>query len=144
MEKLLEYFNNEAVLYLVLRLVLGILFLFQGYDKVFRVGMKGVTESFQVQLGKIKVPKSILSLSTYFTSYVELIGGALLILGLFKNFALLFLGIDIIIVTIAFSMIKPMWDMQLFFPRLVLIAVLLYLPEKWDIFSLDYLFSTNC
>lgn len=144
MEKLLEYFNNEAVLYLVLRLVLGILFLFQGYDKVFRVGMKSVTESFQVQLGKIKVPKGILSLSTYFTSYVELIGGALLILGLFKNFALLFLGIDIVIVTIAFSMIKPMWDMQLFFPRLVLIGVLLYLPEQWDVLSLDYLFRTNC
>ena len=59
MEKLLECINNEAVLSLLLRLVLGILFIFQGYDKVFRVGMKGVTESFQVQLGKIKVPKSV-------------------------------------------------------------------------------------
>lgn len=144
MEKLLECINNEAVLYLMLRLVLGILFLFQGYDKVFRVGMKGVAESFEAQLGKIKVPKGVLSLSAFFTSYVELIGGVLLILGFFKNFALLFLGIDIVIVTIAFSMIKPMWDMQLFFPRLILIAILLYLPQEWDVLSLDYLFRTNC
>lgn len=144
MEKLLECINNEAVLYLMLRLVLGILFLFQAYDKIFKVGIKGVAESFEVQLGKIKVPKAILSLSAIFTSYAELIGGALLILGLCKNIALLLLGIDIVIITIAFSMIKPMWDMQLFFPRLVLIAVLLYLPEQWDVFSLDYLFRTNC
>lgn len=144
MEKLLEYINNEAILYLMLRLVLGILFLFQAYDKIFNVGIKGVAESFEVQLGKIKVAKSILSLSAAFTSYAELIGGALLIFGLCKNIALLILGIDIVIITIAFSMIKPMWDMQLFFPRLALIAALLYLPEQWDVFSLDYLFHSNC
>lgn len=139
MEKIIEYSNNEAVLTFIIRVVLGILFFFQGYDKVFKVKMNGVVETFQYELGTIKIPKGILLLSAYFTSYAELIGGALLIIGLFKTYALYLLGIDLILVTAAFSRIKPMWDMQLLFPRLVLLCVLLYLPGNWDVLSVDYI-----
>ncbi len=133
--------NNEAVLTFVLRVILGILFFFQGYDRVFKLKISGVTDYFRQELGSIKVPGSILTLAAGFTSLVELICGALLILGLFKQYALYLLGIDLILVTGAFSLIKPMWDMQLLFPRLILLAVLLYLPAEWDILSIDYLIS---
>ncbi len=139
MKELIASINNEAVLTFILRVVLGILFYFQGYDKVFKVKMQGVIETFQFELETIKVPKWILIVSAYFTSYVELIAGALLILGLFKTQALYLLGIDLIIVTGAFSLIKPMWDMQLLFPRLILLSILLYLPDSWDILSIDYI-----
>lgn len=140
---MIECTNNETVLTFILRVILGILFFFQGYDKVFKIKMRGVIETFKFELGTIKVPKWILLPSSYFTSYIELIGGILLIIGLFKIYALYLLGIDLIIVTAAFSMIKPMWDMQLLFPRLVLLGILLYLPDSWDILSLDHIINAN-
>jgi uncharacterized membrane protein YphA (DoxX/SURF4 family) len=131
--------NNEAVLTFVLRVILGILFFFQGYDKVFKVKISGVTDFFRQELGSIKVPGFILTSTAWFTSFAELICGALLIIGLFKTYALYILGIDLILVTGAFSLIKPMWDMQLLFPRLILLGILLYLPIEWDIISADYI-----
>ena len=130
--------NHEAVLTFVLRVILGILFFFQGYDKVFKVKIGGVTDFFRQELGSIRVPGFILVLTAWFTSLAELICGALLISGLFKSYALGILGIDLILVTGAFSLIKPMWDMQLLFPRLILLAILLYLPSQWDVLSLDH------
>ncbi len=132
------FINHEAVLTFVLRVILGILFFFQGYDKVFKVKISGVTDFFRHELGSIRVPGFILTITAWFTSLTELICGALLILGLFKSYALGLLGIDLILVTGAFSLIKPMWDMQLLFPRLILLAILLYLPAQWDVLSLDH------
>jgi hypothetical protein len=60
---------------------------------------------------------------------------------LFKTYTLYLLSIDLILVTGTFSIITPMWDMQLVFPRLILLAILLYLPAEWDMLSLDYLLS---
>jgi putative oxidoreductase len=131
--------TNEAVLTFVLRVILGILFFFQGYDKVFKVKINGVADYFSEELGIIKMPKFFLVLMAGFTSLAELICGALLVLGLFKTYALYILGIDLILVVGAFSLIKPMWDMQLLFPRLILFAVLLYLPFEWDVLSADYI-----
>lgn len=130
--------NNEAVLTFILRVILGILFFFQGYDRVFKLKISGVIEFFSQQLGSIKVPQFVLVLTAWFTSCAELLCGALLILGLFKTYALYLLGLDLIIVSAAFSLIKPMWDMQQLFPRLILLAILLYLPAKWDVLSVDH------
>jgi putative oxidoreductase len=119
--------------------ILGILFLFQGYDKVFRVKMPGVIETFRLELGKINMPNWILVITAYYTSYAEFICGPLLIIGLFTKYSLYVLGIDLILVVGAFSLIKPMWDMQLLFPRLMLISMLLYFPEEWDLLSADHI-----
>lgn len=133
--------NNEAVLTFVLRVILGILFFFQGYDKVFKLKINGVIDFFRQELGSIKVPDFVLTSTAWFTSFAELICGALLIVGLFKTYALYALGIDLILVTGAFSLIKPMWDMQLLFPRLILLGILLYLPSEWDVLSADYIIT---
>lgn len=138
---MIAYLNNEDVLAFILRIILGILFFFQGYDKVFKVKMKGVIETFQLELGAIHLPKWLLVSSAYFTSYIELIAGILLIIGFLKTYALYLVGLDLIIVTGAFSLMKPMWDMQLLFPRLVILSILLYLPTTCDLFSLDQFFK---
>jgi len=131
--------TQESFLVFVLRVILGILFFFQGYDKIFRVKISGVVEFFEREMERHKVPGFILVFAAYFTSIAEFLGGALLILGLFSPWAYYLLGIDLILVCGAFSVMKPMWDMNLVFPRLLLLAILLYLPGEWDLISLDHL-----
>jgi putative oxidoreductase len=131
--------SQEAFLVFVLRVILGILFFFQGYDKIFRVKMTGVIEFFHLEMQRHKVPSFVLVFAAYFTSMAEFIGGGLLILGIFKSLAYYLLGLDLLLVCGAFSMMKPMWDMNMVFPRLVILAILLYLPAAWDILSLDHL-----
>lgn len=135
----MAYLTNETALVFILRVILGILFFFQGYDKVFKVKMPGVIEFFKEESRHRPIPHFLLAVSAYFTSYVEFICGGLLILGLFKYAALYLLGLDLIIVCGAFSMLKPMWDMQLLFPRLILLGIVLFLPSAWDVLTLDYL-----
>ncbi|MBN8701600.1 MAG: DoxX family protein [Bacteroidetes bacterium] len=140
MNSISSLITNESVLVFVLRVILGILFFFQGYDKIFKIKISGVVDFYKYELGTIRMPNWVLALSAYYTSYIELIGGILLIVGFFKSWALYLLGIDLILVTAAFSMIKPMWDMQLLFPRLIILSILLYLPANWDLLSIDNLF----
>jgi uncharacterized membrane protein YphA (DoxX/SURF4 family) len=130
---------NTAALSFILRVILGILFFFQGYDKVFRLKVPGVVGFFRDQLGEKQLPGFILWTSAWYTSLAELICGGLLIVGLFKSYALWILGVDLILVAGAFSIINPMWDTQYVFPRLVLLSVLLYLPADWDRYSVDWL-----
>jgi uncharacterized membrane protein YphA (DoxX/SURF4 family) len=130
--------TNEVVLAFVMRIILGILFFFQGYDKVINIKINGVIAYFKEELGGIQVPNFILVTAAVFTSFAELICGVLLIIGLFKTYTLFVLGVDLILVTAAFSLIKPMWDMQFVFPRLILLGILLLIPEGWDIISLDH------
>jgi uncharacterized membrane protein YphA (DoxX/SURF4 family) len=131
--------THESVLYFILRVILGILFFFQGYDKLFNLKVGGVIAFFRQESSHKQIPGFVLVGSAYFTSIVEFVCGGLLILGFFKTWALYLLGIDLILVCGAFSILKPMWDMQLLFPRLILLAALLYLPQQWDQLSLDYL-----
>lgn len=131
------FINQEAFLVFILRVILGILFFFQGYDKIFRVKISGVIEFFHLEMQRHKVPSFVLVFAAYFTSMAEFIGGGLLILGIFKSLAYYLLGLDLLLVCGAFSMMKPMWDMNMVFPRLVILAILLYLPASWDLVSLD-------
>lgn len=130
--------SQETFLVVLLRVVLGILFFFQGYDKIFRVKISGVVDFFKLEMQRHNVPIFILVFAAYFTSFVEFTAGGLLILGLFKTWAYYLLGLDLILVCGAFSMMKPMWDMNMLFPRLLLLAILLYLPVV-DYISLDHL-----
>jgi len=134
----MEYINNESVLVFTVRVILGVLFFFQGYDKLFRLKVSGVIAFFREESAG-RIPEIVLVSSAYLTSLIEFCCGALLILGLFKTVAMYLLGIDLILVCGAFSLLKPMWDMQLVFPRLILLSGLLYFPCSWDKLSLDHL-----
>ena len=137
METSLKY----QLLELIIRLFCGIIFLFQGYDKLFNVKIKGVVSLFQNSAGRKNIPEFLqYGLATY-TSSMEFMGGLLLIVGLFKNIVLFLLGLDVIMVAIAFSVLEPVWDMRHVFPRLLMISVLLVMPDDWNRFSLDFLFN---
>ena len=130
---------NETIAVFIARVILGILFFAQGYDKVFKVKLPGVIATFRQPMEAKQVPNGLLSLAAYYTSYIELAGGLLLIIGLAKTFVLAALGLDLILVAVAFSILKPMWDMQHFFPRLLLLIFILVSPAGWDVMSADYL-----
>ena len=124
---------------LFVRLMAGILFLFQGYDKLFKVKMVGVIDVFTVEAEKNRIPHSLLVTMAYFTSIIEFFGGIMLLLGFCTTFILYAMGLDLLLVSLAFTYVKPMWDMKFVFPRFVLIVTLLLMPEHYRFFSLDRL-----
>jgi uncharacterized membrane protein YphA (DoxX/SURF4 family) len=133
--------ENPVVAVLLARLILGSLFFFQGFDKVFRIGISNVSEEFSMQLNKVKMPKIFFSLMAYLTSYIELIAGAMLFLGLFVDVVLIILSLNLFLVALAFSIINPIWDMKVYLPRLLLLLFLLCVPESWFAFGLDQIFN---
>ena len=137
--QLLVHHNEIAVF--VARIFLGLLFFFQGYDAVFRIKVGGVIETIKQPLMNKGVPKFFIRAGAYFTSYAELICGTFLLIGFVKYYSLYFLGIDLLFAAFAFGIIKPMWDMQFVFPRLVLLIFLLIVPTEWDVLSIDYNWS---
>lgn len=68
--------NMRDISVLIVRLVLGIIFIFHGWDKIFVTGVDK-TAGFFVSVG---IPQA--ELTVWVVALVELIGGALLILGL--------------------------------------------------------------
>jgi len=137
----MELFTNESVLAFTLRIILGILFFMQGYDKVVKVKLPGVVKSFRYEFGNVKMPDFILVSAAYFSSLIELLGGLTLILGLFTKYSLYLLGIDLILVVAAFSLINPVWDMKIVFPRIIIWSALMVIPEAYNKLSLDYFLS---
>ena len=131
-------FNDTYAIFL-LRTITGILFFFQGYDKLFKVRITNVVRTFREPLYKYQIFRTTLKPLVTVSSIVELICGILLFIGLYRNLALIFLSIDLIVVAFTFSIIKPMWDMSYFFPRMIFIVILLFCIPGPDYISLDYL-----
>jgi putative oxidoreductase len=134
---------NTLIAIGTVRIIAGILFFFQGYDKVFNVGMAELKRTINAGFGGNKLPASLIGIIAVFTSYTELICGFLLIIGFFKYFALYLLCLDLLVVSFGFSMTKPMWEPINVFSRLLLILILLLTPIEWDKFSIDYLFELS-
>jgi len=141
MEVLMNY--REEIAYLIARLFLGCLFLFQGYDAVFNIKIKTVVDTYNNQFANKGIPKWLTSLGVWFTSLSELFGGLLLVFGFLSYPALYMLGLNIIVASIAFGISTPMWDMRFVFPRLLLILFLLLAPVAWNYFSLDHFLFTK-
>ncbi|MES2593424.1 MAG: hypothetical protein V4608_16190 [Bacteroidota bacterium] len=133
--------NHEILAAFISRVFLGFLFFFQGYDAVFRIGIKNVIEAAHPSFANRGISKTVTGIGVVFTSYIQLIGGLFLIIGFVKYYTLYLLGLDLIFVAIAFGIIQPMWDMRFVFPRLVLLIFLLFVPWYWDVISVDYCWS---
>jgi putative oxidoreductase len=131
--------ENQELAFVFVRIILGILFFFQGYDKVFRIRIHNVAEEISIQLMRLRFPKQLFIAASFITSYTELIAGILIFAGLFVNTVALILCINMILVAFAFSLINPIWDMKIYLPRLLLLIFLLSVPEDWHSWGLDQL-----
>jgi uncharacterized membrane protein YphA (DoxX/SURF4 family) len=85
------------------------------------------------------LPNSIIKFTAYYTSYIELISGLLLILGFFKNYALYSLASILVVVSFGHGLAEPIWDLSHVMYRTILLVALLIIPPEWDKISVDYL-----
>ena len=129
---------NFNISELFIRCFLGILLIFQGYDKLFVVKIKNVVNAFHSESIKKNVPNFLVVLVSYFSSITEFFGGIFLILGLFHHVVPAVLALNLLIVNIAFSFINPIWDLKHVFPRVILVTALMLL-STYFYFGIDTL-----
>ena len=111
----------------------------QGFGKIFTWGVENVYNAdFFYGTYKDLLPDFIIHGTAYYTSYIELIGGLLLIVGLKTNYALYALASVLVIVTFGHGLAEPIWDLSHVMYRTILLATLLILPSEWDRFSIDH------
>jgi uncharacterized membrane protein YphA (DoxX/SURF4 family) len=122
------------------RICLGILFFFQAYDKIFVAGLKEFTLNVTSGTERSRIPATFVKFSTHLSSYLELVGGALLILGLFLSWAYLMLAVNLVMVVLGFSFLQPLWDMKHVFPRIAMLTFLMVVSIEQDLFRLSALF----
>jgi putative oxidoreductase len=133
---------NQVVAVTTLRLVLGFIFLMQGFGKVFTWGVEKVYHmDFFYDTYKDLLPAPVIHFTAYYTSYIELVGGFLVVIGLKRDYALYALATVLVIVTFGHGLAEPIWDLSHVMPRTILLVALLLLPKEWDKFSLDYLLT---
>ena len=131
----------RAAALLFMRMLLGLIFLMQGYGKVFTFTVPKVYGIFFKDFEKTLLPKWLICATVYYTSYIELICGVLLIIGLFRKYALCLLAIDLLIVSFGHGLMEPIWDLQHVMPRALLLIALSLLPQQWDKWHADALFA---
>lgn len=127
---------NKTIAALFVRVLLGIIFMMQGVGKVFTWGLEGVYNSFK-PYEETFLPKFLVVFSAYYTSYVELIGGALLVIGLFKNYALYALASVLLIVSFGHGLTSPIWNLNDVMWRALLLIFLLVIPKEWDKWQIE-------
>ncbi len=130
--------ENLDIVSLLVRLVAGTLFFWQGYDKLFKIKIENVVRTFSDSMKGSFIPFSLLKPLITISSIIELVGGILLWFGLFKYYTLSILSIDLVFVAFSFSSIKAMWDMQFYYPRFIMILILWAIPFSNDIYCIDY------
>ena len=129
--------TSRAVAVLFARALLGIIFLMQGYGKIFTYTVPKVYGMFFKDFEKTFLPKWLIWGTAFYTSYVELICGFLLIIGLFRKYALCLLAADLLIVSFGHGLMEPIWDLQHVIPRAILLITILIVPAEWDRWNAD-------
>ena len=80
--------NARAAGVFFTRVLLGIIFLMQGYGKVFTLTVPKVYELFFKDFENTFLPKWLIWCTAYYTSYIEMVCGFLLIIGLFRQYTI--------------------------------------------------------
>jgi len=134
--------TNRTVAVTLIRVMLGLIFLMQGYGKVFTYGVENLYQmDFFHGTYKDLLPDWLTRGTAYFTSYMELIGGLLVTIGLGRDFALYGLALVLVIVTFGHGLAEPIWDLSHVMYRTILLLALLFIPVEWDQWSVDKLIT---
>ena len=122
------------------RLVLGLIFFMAGVWKVFQLGPVEHARKFFLPFADTFLPVWSLWSAGVVIPFVELVAGALVILGLRTRAALVALGFVLAVVTFGHLLKEPLYEFHTHvIPRLALLLFILLLPREDDKFSVDYL-----
>ena len=133
---------DRAWALLFARLVLGLIFFMAGWWKVFVLGPFGHVRKFFLPYSDTFLPVWSLWAVGASIPFVELVAGALVILGLRTRAALVALGFVLAVVTFGHLLEEPLYEFHTHvIPRLALLLFILLLPREDDRFSADYLFA---
>ena len=136
-------FNQQALALLFCRLLLGLIFFWQGFGKIFTWGVQNVYSNVFSAYEETFLPIWLLKFTAYFTSYAELICGLFLILGLFRKQTYLILVSVLLIVALGHGIKDPIWSLDHVMFRAAPLFLLLWIPREKDIYSLDNRFFTK-
>src|SRR5438270_1055427 len=135
---------NRAWALLFARLILGFIFFMAGVMKVFQLGPLEHARKYFLPFSDTFLPIWSLWAVGVTIPFIELIGGALVIVGLRTRDALIALGFVLVIVTFGHLLHDALFSFSgHVIPRLVLLLVVLFLPREDDSFSLDYFLGRN-
>ena len=132
--------GSFPVAILFARLVLGLIFFMAGLYKVFQLGPAAHVQKYFLPYQDTFLPTWLLWLVGFTIPFVELIAGALVMVGYQTRRALLSLGIVLVIVTFGHLLREPLYAFhEHVIPRLMLVLFVLVMPEDADRFSLDHI-----
>jgi len=122
------------------RLVLGLIFFMAGVWKVFSLGPLEHARKYFLPFADTFLPVWSLWAVGVVIPFVELLAGALVIIGLRTREALVALGFVLAVVTFGHLLHEPLYEFHTHvIPRLALLLFVLLLPREDDRFSVDYL-----
>ena len=122
------------------RLVLGLIFFMAGAWKVFQLGPLNHARKYFLPFADTFLPVWSLWFVGVTVPFIELVAGALVILGWRTRNALVALGVVLAIVTFGHLLKEPLYEFHTHvIPRLALLLFILLLPRRDDRFSIDYL-----
>jgi putative oxidoreductase len=115
----------------ILRVVVGIIFLAHGYQKLFKFGFHGVAEMF----GHLGIP--LPALFAVVVTLVEFVGGILLIIGFATRIAAALIAIDMVVAIFAVHLKRGFFNPGGFeYPLILLAATLCLVLAGGGAFSL--------
>lgn len=130
--------SSRAWALLFARLVLGFIFFMAGVYKVFGLTPEGHVRKWFLPFSDTFLPTWSLWAAGLAIPFVELFGGALLLVGFRVRAALLALGGVLVVVTFGHLLKEPLYPFhEHVFPRLILLLFVLAMPGEDDRFSID-------
>ena len=130
---------DRAWAILFARLVLGLIFFMAGVMKVFQLGPLNHARKYFLPFADTFLPVWSLWAMGVVIPFVELIAGAMVILGLRMREALVALGFVLAVVTFGHLLKDALYEFHTHvIPRLALLLFVLLLPREDDRFSLDF------
>src|SRR5229473_2436291 len=126
------------------RLVLGLIFFMAGVMKVFQLGPLQHARKYFLPYSDTFLPVWSLWAMGVIIPFVELLAGAMVVLGLRVREALVMLGFVLAVVTFGHLLKEPLYEFHTHvIPRLALLLFVLMLPREDDRFSADRLLATR-
>jgi thiosulfate dehydrogenase (quinone) large subunit len=133
---------NRAWAVVFARLVLGLIFFMAGVWKVFQLGPLNHARKWFLPYSNTFLPVWSLWATGVTIPFVEMIAGALVIIGLRTRDALVALGFVLAIVTFGHLLNEPLYEFHTHvIPRLALLLFVLMIPREDDRFSIDNLIA---